>query len=127
MLRRGTVAAHPLQPVSQYPTIHVQAPTFTGDSGALVARIVNGRPQVIGVASGMLLRTETTDSFFEERKSHMPMQLATVVPSAWLAGLLKEPIAESAATGSAPAAKSLLQRVRNGLHALTPPEANRPR
>lgn len=113
MLRRGTVASFPTAPAERYPTLHVQAPTFTGDSGALVARIIDGRPRVIGIASGMLLRTESSDTFFEERTTHMPMQLATVVQVSWLSELLDPASLPLPATSSSPWLKSLLKQLSN--------------
>lgn len=84
VVRHGSVASHPLVPVKSTKTILVDYKNFGGDSGAPVAMIVDNRPLVIGVVSGMHRQTDRSTLPFEERTMHTPLGLSIVVQSAYL-------------------------------------------
>lgn len=76
LLRRGTLATHPLTPVARTPTMFVDYSHFGGDSGAPVVATVNGEPLVVGLVFAMLRQTDKAVMPFEERTHHTPLGLA---------------------------------------------------
>lgn len=84
VLRHGSIASHPLAPVKSVRTLLVDYKNFGGDSGAPVAMIVNNRPLVIGIVSGMHRQTDRSNLPFEERTMHTPMGLSIVTQAAYL-------------------------------------------
>ena len=84
VVRHGSVASHPLTPVKSMRTILVDYKNFGGDSGAPVAIIVNDRPLIIGVVSGMHRQTDRSSLPFEERVMHTPLGLSIVTQAAYL-------------------------------------------
>lgn len=79
LLRKGSLATHPLTPVERAPTMFVDYSHFGGDSGAPVVATVNGEPLVVGVVFAMLRITDKTTTTFEERTVHTPMGLGIAV------------------------------------------------
>lgn len=79
VLRHGTIASHPLLPVSSAATFFVDYSHFGGDSGAPAVIDVDGRPVVAGVVVGMKRQTDRMRAPFEERTMHTPLDLAVVV------------------------------------------------
>ncbi len=87
VLRRGTIATHPLKPVREVKTFLVDAATFGGDSGAPVvvhsgasAEEPDGsEPMVVGLILGMHRQTDRSTMPFEEKTTHMPLGLAIVL------------------------------------------------
>lgn len=84
VVRHGSVASHPLAPVKAAKTMLIDYKNFGGDSGAPVAMILNDRPLVIGVVSGMHRQTDRSTLPFEERTMHTPLGLSIVVQAAYL-------------------------------------------
>lgn len=84
VLRKGSIASHPLTPVKSAKTILVDYRAFGGDSGAPVAMIVNDRPFVVGVVLGMHRQTDRSSLPFEERTIHTPMGLSIVGQAVFL-------------------------------------------
>ncbi|WP_157605913.1 trypsin-like serine protease [Schlesneria paludicola] len=84
VLRRGSIASHPLIPLKANKTILIDYKVFGGDSGAPIATIVNNRPLIVGVASSMQQQTDRSTLPFEERVMHTPMGLSIAVQSAYL-------------------------------------------
>lgn len=84
ILRRGSIATHPLIPLKTNKTILIDYKVFGGDSGAPIAMIVDNRPLIIGVASSMQQQTDRSTLPFEERVMHTPLSLSIVVQSAYL-------------------------------------------
>ena len=84
VLRHGSIASHPLVPVKSVRTMLVDYKNFGGDSGAPVVMIVNNRPLVIGIVSGMHRQTDRSNLPFEERTMHTPMGLSIVTQAAYL-------------------------------------------
>lgn len=79
VLRRGTMATHPLVPVSSAWRVLVHANTFGGDSGAPVVLVIDNQAIVVGMVIGMQRQTDRSKMSFEERTFHMPLALAIVV------------------------------------------------
>ncbi len=79
VLRKGSVASHPLTPLARTPTIFVDYSHFGGDSGAPVVASVDGEPLVVGLVFAMLRQTDKTSAAFEERTTHMPLGLGISV------------------------------------------------
>lgn len=84
VVRHGSVASHPLTPLKSARTMLVDYKNFGGDSGAPVAMIVNDRPLIIGVVSGMHRQTDRSTLPFEERVMHTPLGLSIVVQAPFL-------------------------------------------
>ena len=84
VLRRGTVATHPLAPVQSAQRMFVNAPTFGGDSGAPVVLIDDNRAVVVGIVTGMQRQTSRSRTPFEERVSHMPLALAITLQAPFI-------------------------------------------
>lgn len=76
ILRKGSLATHPLTPVARTPTMFVDYSHFGGDSGAPVVATVNGEPLVVGLVFAMLRQTDKSATAFEERTHHTPLGLA---------------------------------------------------
>ena len=84
ILRRGSIASHPLTPVNSNKTILIDIRAFGGESGAPVAMIVNDRPMVFAVVSGMHRQTDRSTIPFEERTMHTPLGVSIVVQTTFL-------------------------------------------
>lgn len=76
ILRKGSLATHPLTPLARTPTMLVDYSHFGGDSGAPVVATVNGEPLVVGLVFAMLRITDKASTTFEERTMHTPLGLA---------------------------------------------------
>lgn len=79
VLRHGSIASHPLLPVSAVATFYVDYSHFGGDSGAAVVIDDDGKPVVAGVVVGMKRQSDRTSSPFEQRTVHTPLDLAVTV------------------------------------------------
>jgi hypothetical protein len=79
LLRKGSIASHPLTPTASAKTIFVDYAHFEGDSGAPVIACPDGEPLVVGLVFALMRHTNTVTSPFEERKSHFPLDLSVVV------------------------------------------------
>ncbi len=79
LLRKGSLATHPLTPVARTPTMFVDYSHFGGDSGAPVVATVNGEPLVVGLVFAMLRQTDKSTTAFEERTQHTPLGLGIAV------------------------------------------------
>ncbi|HEY0984098.1 trypsin-like serine peptidase [Schlesneria sp.] len=84
VLRRGSIASHPLSPVKSAKTLLVDYQAFGGDSGAPVVMVVDNRPLVVGVVHGMHRQTDRSVLPFEERTLHTPLGLSIVTQAAFL-------------------------------------------
>jgi hypothetical protein len=81
LLRKGSIASHPLTPAAAAKTMFLDYAHFEGDSGAPVVAHVKGEPLVVGLVFALIRHTNTVTSPFEERKSHFPLDLAIAVQS----------------------------------------------
>lgn len=81
ILRRGSIASHPLTPLKSAKTMFVDFSTFGGDSGSPVMLCEGDRPIVVGVVSSMQRQSDRTIMPFEERTVHTPLGLSVVVQS----------------------------------------------
>lgn len=90
ILRRGTIASHPLVPLREAPTFFVDSSSFGGESGAPVVAWEGGDILVVGVITSMQRQTDRTVTPLEERVSHMPLGLGIAVQSPFLRTLLEE-------------------------------------
>jgi len=81
ILRRGTIASHPLAPIDRVKTFFVDYAHFGGDSGSAVVVDRGGAPLVAGVVVAMQRQTDHVTSPFEDKKVHTPLGLAIVAPA----------------------------------------------
>jgi hypothetical protein len=79
ILRKGSVATHPLTPVKSAKTMIIDFNTFGGDSGAPVVVCDGKEPVVVGMVLGMHRQTDKSSTPFEERTAHTPLGLAIAV------------------------------------------------
>jgi hypothetical protein len=84
VLRRGTIATHPLVPVKYAKTMLIDFTTFGGDSGAPVAVIQNDRPLVVGLVLAMHRQSDKATLPFEERTVHTPLGLSIVAQAVFI-------------------------------------------
>jgi hypothetical protein len=100
ILRRGTIATHPLAPVNTMSKFRIDVSSFGGDSGAPVVVFPNdqrtGIPLVAGMCIGTALQTDKTTSFYEERTMHTPLGMAIAVQAAHIRDAIErlEPLTE---------------------------------
>ncbi len=81
ILRKGSVATHPLRPLASAKTMFVDYSHFGGDSGAPVVTWIENEPIVVGLVIGMLRQTDKSSTAFEERTFHTSLGLAISVQS----------------------------------------------
>ncbi len=79
LLRRGTIASHPLRPVRFAPTMLLDITAFGGDSGAPVVLLTDNGPLVSGLVLGMQRQTDKATLPFEERTVHTPLGVSIVL------------------------------------------------
>ena len=84
VLRKGSIASHPLTPVKTTKTILIDYRAFGGDSGAPVVMIFNDQILVVGVVLGMHRQTDRSSLPFEEKTVHTPLGLSIVGQAAFL-------------------------------------------
>ena len=84
IVRHGTVASHPLSPVSQVKTIIIDFNTFGGDSGAPVFVMSNEGCRVIGLVHGMHRQTDKAMLPLQELTFHTPLGLSIAVQAAFV-------------------------------------------
>ncbi len=77
LVRKGSIATYPLTPAAK--TMLIDYSHFEGDSGAPAVAYPDGKPLVVGLVFALVRHTTTTVSPFEERKSHVPLDLAIAV------------------------------------------------
>lgn len=90
ILRRGTIATHPLAPVTEAENFFIDSSSFGGESGAPVVFWKGDEWHVIGVVTSMQRQTDRTVTPLEERVSHLPLGLGIAVQSAFLVDLISE-------------------------------------
>lgn len=90
VLRRGTIASHPLTPLVEAETFFVDFSSFGGESGAPVVWWQGDKVWVIGVISSMQRQTETSRTQLEEKTTHLPLGLGIAVQSPFLLEMLGE-------------------------------------
>lgn len=79
ILRRGSIATHPLTPPTVAKSILVDYSHFGGDSGSPVVACDGKEPVVLAVVYAMQRQTLRTTSPYEERVTHVPLGLAVAV------------------------------------------------
>lgn len=89
VLRRGSIATHPLVPLAAAKTILVDYSEFGGDSGAPVVIQNGAEPLVVGLVIAMQRQTDKSSTPFEERTVHTPLGLAVVVQSPLVRGTVE--------------------------------------
>lgn len=89
ILRRGTIATHPLSPVSEAENFFIDSSSFGGESGAPVVFWKGDDWHIIGIVTSMQRQTDRTVTPLEERISHLPLGLGIAVQSAFLFDLLE--------------------------------------
>ncbi len=90
LIRKGSIATHPLTPAAGAKTIMVDYAHFEGDSGAPLVAYPDGEPLVVGLVFALMRHTNTVTSPFEERKSHFPLDLAVAVQSPFLRDVIEK-------------------------------------
>jgi hypothetical protein len=81
ILRRGSIATHPLTPCAKAKTMYVDYSHFGGDSGSPVVARIENEAVVVGLVSAMLRQTDKSSTPFEERTVHTSLNLAIAVQS----------------------------------------------
>ncbi len=84
VLRHGSVASHPLVPVTWAKTFLIDSTVFGGDSGAPVVVVANDAPLVAGLVIGMHRQTDKSSLPFEEKTMHTPLGVAIVVQARFI-------------------------------------------
>jgi len=90
ILRRGSIASHPLFPLSSAKTFFVDSASFGGESGAPVAVEVDGKTYVVGLITSMQRQTDKAKMPFEERIVHTPLGLGIAVQSPLLREVIEQ-------------------------------------
>jgi hypothetical protein len=81
ILRKGSIATHPLVPLASAKTMFIDYSHFGGDSGAPVVAWIDNEPIVVGLVIAMERQTDKTTMPFEERTVHTPLNLAIALQS----------------------------------------------
>lgn len=89
LVRKGSIATHPLAPAAAAKTVLIDYSHFEGDSGAPAVAYPDGKPLVVGLVFALMRHTTSTVSPFEERKSHVPLDLAVAVQSPHLRDVIE--------------------------------------
>ena len=84
ILRKGSIATHPLTPLASARTMLIDYSQFGGDSGAPVVLYDGKEPIVVGLVSAMQRQTDKSSTPFEERTVHTPLGLAIAVQSPFI-------------------------------------------
>jgi hypothetical protein len=84
ILRKGSIATHPLTPLSSAKTMFIDYSHFGGDSGAPVVQYDGKEPIVVGLVIAMQRQTDKSSTPFEERTVHTPLGLAIAVQSPFI-------------------------------------------
>jgi hypothetical protein len=84
ILRKGSIATHPLTPLTSAKTMYVDYSHFGGDSGAPVVLYDGKQPIVVGLVIAMQRQTDKSSTPFEERTVHTPLGLAIAVQSPFI-------------------------------------------
>jgi hypothetical protein len=84
LLRKGSIASHPLVPVSWAKMLAVDMTVFGGDSGAPVVAVVNDAPLISGMVIGMHRQTDKSTLPYEEKIIHTPMGVAIAVQAPFI-------------------------------------------
>ena len=79
VLRKGSIATHPLVPLRTAQTMLIDSSAFGGDSGAPVVMTDGNEAVVVGMVLGMQRQTDKSSMPFEERTMHTPLGLAIAV------------------------------------------------
>jgi len=79
ILRKGSIATHPLFPLASAKTIFIDYRHYGGDSGSPVVAVRDKKPLVVGLVFAMLRQTDKSATMFEERTTHTPLGLAMTV------------------------------------------------
>ena len=81
VLRRGSIATHPLTPLAEAKTMFVDYSHFGGDSGAPVVASIGDEAIVVGLVIAMQRQTDRSVMPLEERTVHTSLSLAIAVQS----------------------------------------------
>ena len=84
ILRKGSIATHPLTPLAAAKKIFIDYSHFGGDSGAPVVAWDGKAPVVVGLVIAMQRQSDKTSTPFEDRTVHTPLGLAIAVQSPFL-------------------------------------------
>lgn len=84
ILRKGSIATHPLTPLASAKTIFVDYSHFGGDSGAPVVLCDGKEPIVVALVFAMQRQSDKSSTPFEEKTVHTPLGLAIAVQSPFI-------------------------------------------
>lgn len=90
VLRRGSIATHPLTPLKSARTFFVDSSSFGGESGAPVVMWVGEKAYVVGLITSMQRQSDKTKSPFEERTVHTPLGLGIAVQSPFVREVIEQ-------------------------------------
>ncbi len=82
--RHGSIASHPLTPVSINKTFLVDFTTFEGDSGGPVFIIERGQPVVLGIVLAQFRHDERVKTLYAENIIHHPLNISKVIHAAYI-------------------------------------------
>lgn len=84
VLRKGSIATHPLTPLAAARTMLIDYTHFGGDSGSPVLAVQDKTPMVVGIVIAMQRQTDKTVTPFEERTVHTSLGLAVTIQSPFI-------------------------------------------
>lgn len=79
VLRKGSIASHPITPLASAKTFLLDYTNFGGDSGSAVTAVRDKKPLVVAMVLATVRNTLKTTTPFEERTVHAPLGLAIAV------------------------------------------------
>ena len=97
--RHGSIASHPLTPVSANNYFLVDFNTFSGDSGGPVFVTHRGQPVILGMVLAQYRHDERIATLDEERVIHYPLGLSKVIQASFLREAVLGAAAQKPPTG----------------------------
>ena len=82
--RHGTIASHPLTPISANKFFLVDFTTFEGDSGGPVFVTYRDQPVILGIVLAQFRHDERIKTMYEENVVHHPLNLSKVVHALYI-------------------------------------------
>ena len=82
--RHGSIASHPLTPVSANRYFLVDFNTFSGDSGGPVFITTRGQPMILGMILAQYRHDERITTLDEERIIHYPLGISKVIHACFI-------------------------------------------
>ncbi len=100
--RHGSIASHPLMPISANKYFLVDFNTFSGDSGGPVFVTPREKPVILGMILAQYRHDERITTLDEERTIHYPLGLSKVIHAAFIREAVLGAAAQTNSLGKAP-------------------------